>query len=227
MVSGQPQEEKDILVVRETVEQADSKLACPVSACCLDCACIFLFYQNGGCTSECPRCSKSLRLVKFNIFDDVYEVTPEVADHAVQEVVAHVEKGDEKKYQVSKGDAYWKGKIISRTMVVAMLRETLSTLKDTSESELDLQKLRFTEDSKRCLGDCVEHFLLAFYHSGALCAEHRDRDTPTQKDFALAQRLRDPALFEESLNQQLHGAPAPKRRRLRPCSDIPDIWEES
>lgn len=55
-----------------------------VSASCLDCASIFLFYQHPDSTSKCPRCGQSLRPVKFNIFDDVYEVIPEAADHAVR-----------------------------------------------------------------------------------------------------------------------------------------------
>ena len=109
-------------------------------------------------------------------------------------------------------------------MVNSMVRETLLALSEQSES---VQKLRFTEDSKRCLSDAVENFLVCFFHGASLCASHRNRDTPTEKDFSLAQTLRVPELFQESLNQQLHGAPAPKRRRLRPCSDAPNFWEES
>ena len=54
------------------------------------------------------------------------------------------------------------------TMVNSMVWETFVSLKTSMEQtlRLDLQKLRFSEDSKRCLSDCVEHFLLAFLHSG-------------------------------------------------------------
>ena len=234
-----------------------------VSASCLDCASIFLFYQHPDSTSKCPRCGQSLRPVKFNIFDDVYEVIPEAADHAVRgclgiasanpcfllfvtwsllvymalakgflsfwlfwpcfRVADHVETS-EKKYQVRNKDGYWKGKLISRTMVNTMLRETLLSLSEKSES---VQRLRVTEDAKRCLSDATENFLVSFYHGASLCCNHREKLAPTSKDFTLAQTLRVPELFEESLNQQLHAAPAPKRRRLRPCSDVPNLWEES
>ena len=105
------------------------------------------------------------------------------------------------------GSDFWDGRDISKKQVCTAIATTLSGMHAKDRFHKDGGK--FGESAKRALAECMETFLLHYFHSASLCCQHRKACTVNSADFRLAETLREPALLSRSLDdegkrQELH-----------------------
>ena len=134
------------------------------------------------------------------------------------------EKGTGSKKRKMSG--FWKDCELTRTESEAAIHETL-------ESTLGLDcKIRFQEDAKRCLAQCIQTFMITHFHKVALLCQHRGALTPKQADFDLADILSDEAKLQRSVmeldfKEQALVSWEKQRKRLRRAQAVPELEMEN